>query len=172
MIAKFDHALERVGTAFAYFACAVVVCIFVMIVIDVTLRKFGMTPPGFTLTVVEYALLYFAMSSAPWLVRQRGHVAIEAVVAILPRVMQIFLAKVVYLACMVVSIMFAYYSTVLLAEALATMESDIRGVEVPLWMLFAPMPITFALVGLEFLMYLIGLRSYYTYDLGEVRDSV
>ncbi len=172
MIAKFDHALERVVTGFAYLACAIVILIFSMIVIDVTLRKFGMTPPGFTLTVVEYALLYFAMSAAPWLVRQRGHVAIEAVVMLLPRILQIIMAKIVYLACMVVSIMFAYYSTVLLAEALATMESDIRGVEVPLWMLFAPMPFTFALIGLEFLMYLIGLRSYYSYDLGEVKDGV
>jgi len=172
LIAKFDKALERVVTGLVYLACAIVILIFTMIVIDVTLRKFGMTPPGFTLTVVEYSLLYFAMAAAPWLVRQRGHVAIEAVVMLLPRTLQIIMAKIVYLACMVVSIMFAYYSTVLLAEALATMESDIRGVEVPLWMLFALMPFSFALIGLEFLMYLIGLRSYYSYDLSEVKDGV
>ena len=30
----------------------------------------------------------------------------------------------------------------------------------------------FLLVALEFLMYLLGLRSYYSYDLGEVKDGV
>ena len=172
MIEKFDRALERTVTALAYVACFIVTCIFVMIVIDVSVRTIGITPPGLILTFVEYALLYFAMCSAPWLVRQRGHVVIEALVTVLPRVFQVILAKTVYLLCMVVSFMFAYYSTILLTEALETMETDIRGVAVPLWMMFAPMPLTFLLVALEFLMYLIGLRSYYNYDLTEVRDGV
>jgi TRAP-type C4-dicarboxylate transport system permease small subunit len=172
LIEKFDKALEHTVTAFAYVACFIVTTIFLMIVIDVSVRTLGITPPGLTLTYVEYALLYFTMFSAPWLVRQRGHVVIEALVTVLPRPVQVFLAKLVYLLCTVVSVMFAYYSTILLLEALATMESDIRGVAVPLWMMFAPMPISFILVALEFLMYLIGLRSYYHYDLSEVRDGV
>jgi len=172
VIRTFDRALKRVVTALAWVACGIVAVIFVMIVIDVSLRKYGTTPPGFTLTVVEYGLLYFAMCAAPWLVRERGHVAIEALITILPRPVQVFLAKLVYLACMLSSFMFAYYSTRLLLAALKTMEGDIRGIEVPLWMLFAPMPLAFALVGLEFLMYLIGLRSYYNYDLTEVKEGV
>ena len=172
MIEKFDRALERVSTAFAYIACGIVTLIFVMIVVDVSVRTIGLTPPGLTLTVVEYSLLYFAMCSAPWLVRQRGHVAIEALVTVLPRVLQIVFAKVVYLLCMCTSFLFAYYSTILLAQALESMESDIRGVAVPLWLMFVSMPPAFILVALEFLMYLIGRRSYYNYDLSEVRDSV
>ncbi|MDA0653208.1 MAG: TRAP transporter small permease [Proteobacteria bacterium] len=172
MIEKFDKALDRAVTALAYVACFIVTAIFVMIVIDVSVRTVGITPPGLTLTCVEYGLLYFAMCSAPWLVRERGHVAIEAVVTILPRPAQVFLAKLVYVLCMGVSLMFAYYSIVLLAEALATMETDIRGVAVPLWMMFAPMPLAFLLVALEFLMYLLGLRSYYNYDLTQVKDGV
>ena len=172
MIEKFDRALEKVSTAFAYIACAIVTLIFVMIVIDVSVRTLGITPPGLTLTVVEYSLLYFAMCSAPWLVRHRGHVAIEALVTILPRPLQVFLAKLVYLLCIVTSLLFAYYSTILLAQALESMESDIRGVAVPLWLMFVSMPPAFILVALEFLMYLLGVRTYYHYDLGEVRDSV
>ena len=172
MIGFIDKALERAVTGLAYIAAFIIAVIFVMIVLDVSARIFGATPPGLTMTVVEYALLYFAMCSAPWLVRQRGHVAIEALITALPRVLRKILAKIVYLACTVASAMFSYYSTILLIEALASMEFDLRGVEVPLWLLFAPMPLSFILVSLEFLMYLIGLRSYYNYDLSEVRDSV
>jgi hypothetical protein len=42
----------------------------------------------------------------------------------------------------------------------------------PYWTLFLPMPICFLLVALEFARYLIGIDSYYSYDLGEVKDSV
>ena len=79
-----DKTLEQVATALAYFACVIVTCIFVMIVIDVSMRTLGFTPPGFTLSVVEYALLYFAMCCAPYLVRHKGHVTIEALVSVLP----------------------------------------------------------------------------------------
>ena len=47
-----------------------------------------------------------------------------------------------------------------------------RGVDMPYWLQFLPLPICFALVGLEFIMYLIGVRSYYSYDLGEVKDEL
>ncbi len=42
----------------------------------------------------------------------------------------------------------------------------------PYWLLFLPMPFAFLLIGLEFFMYLAGLRTYYSYDLGEVKDGV
>jgi TRAP-type C4-dicarboxylate transport system permease small subunit len=172
LIEKFDRALGRASVGLAYAACFIVTTIFAMIVVDVSVRTIGITPPGLTLTYVEYALLYFAMFSAPWLVRERGHVAIEAVVTYLPRPAQVFLAKLVYLLCVTVSAMFCYYSIILLSEALASMEDDIRGVAVPLWMMFAPMPLAFIMVALEFLMYLFGVRSYYMYDLTEVRDGI
>ena len=172
MTAMFDKALGRVSVALAYGACFVVACIFALIVADVSLRTLGVTTPGLVLTVVEYALLYFAMLAAPWLVRERGHVCIEALITVLPRPLQVILAKLVYLLCMVVSAMFAYYSAILLSEALETMETDVRGVAIPLWLMFLPMPVSFVTMALEFLMYLVGLRSYYLYDLGEVRDSV
>ena len=172
MLERFDRALCHTVTWLSYLACAIITCIFVMIVIDVSIRMSGITPPAFTLAVVEYSLLWFAMCSAPWLVRERGHVVIEALVAILPEVVRNALAKIVYLLCAAIAALFAFYSTQLLLEALATMEADVRGIDMPLWSKYVPMPIAFSLMTLEFLMYLFGLRSYYTYDLGEVKDGV
>jgi TRAP-type C4-dicarboxylate transport system permease small subunit len=172
MLEPFDRALRCTVTWLAYFACAIITCIFVMIVIDVSIRMSGITPPAFTLAVVEYSLLWFAMCSAPWLVRERGHVVIEALVAILPDAVRNVLARIVYLVCAGIAGLFAYFSLQLLTAALETMEYDVRGVDMPLWSQYLPMPIAFFLVSLEFLMCLAGLRSYYTYDLGEVKDGV
>ncbi len=57
-------------------------------------------------------------------------------------------------------------------EAIETGNLDVRGIDMPYWLQFLPMPFGYALVGLEFVMFLAGLRHYYTYDLGVVKDSV
>lgn len=172
MLEAFDKKLEAAVGALVWLACALIPCIFTMIVIDVSIRTIGFSPPLFTSTVVEYALLYVAMCSAPWLVRQKGHVAIEAVVSILPPPVRELLAKVVYCVCALVSFYFAWLSIELFVEAIETGNLDVRGIDMPYWLQFLPMPFGYALVGLEFVMFLAGLRHYYTYDLGEVKDSV
>lgn len=168
----FDRGLERVVGVLVWIACALIPCIFTMIVIDVSIRTIGLTPPLFTSSVVEYALLYVAMCSAPWLVREKGHVAIEALVTFLPPAVREPLAKAVYLVCAVLGFYFAYLSIELFIEAIQTGNLDVRGIDMPYWLQFLPMPFGYGLVALEFLMYLAGLRHYYTYDLGEVKDSV
>jgi len=172
VLEAFDRLLDKAVTALAWFACALIPCMFTMIVIDVSIRTFGYSPPLFTSSVVEYALLYLAMCSAPWLVRQRGHVVIEALVAALPNVIRTALAKVVYLVCALASFLFTYLCWGIFADYWVGGELDVRGIDMPYWLQFLPLPLCFALIGLEFLMYLLGLRSYYTYDLGEVKDGV
>jgi len=172
VLATIDRVLGKISTALAYFACAIIPCMFTMITVDVSIRTLGYRPPLFTSSVVEYGLLYFAMCSAPWLVRQRGHVVIEALLSIMPDALRRPLAKVVYLICALVSFLFAYLCWDIFVNYWVGGELDVRGVDMPYWSQFLPLPICYALVGCEFLMYLIGLRSYYSYDLGEVKDGV
>ncbi len=172
MLQTFDKGLGAVNTTLSWLACALIPCMFVMITIDVSIRTLGYRPPLFTSSVVEYALLYLAMLSAPWLVRERGHVVIEAMVSILPDAIRQPLAKVVYLVCALASALFAYLCWGIFADYWVGGELDVRGVDMPYWLQFLPLPICFALVALEFLMYLLGLRSYYSYDLSEVKDGV
>ena len=168
----FDKGLEKVVTALAYLASAIIPCIFTMIVIDVSIRTIGITPPLFTSSIVEYGLLYVAMFSAPWLVREKGHVAIEALVSVLPPTVQTVLARFMYIICGLSALLFAYFALDLFIEAVESGQLDVRGVDMPYWAQFLPMTIGFFLVSLEFLMFLLGLRHYYTYDLGEIKDEV
>ncbi len=172
MLEAFDKRLEKVVVALSWMSCAIIPCMFTMIVIDVSIRTFGYSPPLFTSSVVEYGLLYMTMLAAPWLVRQHGHVAIEALVAALPNSVREPLAKGVYLVCGSVSMLFVYFTFQLFWQGWQTGELDVRGIDMPYWSQFLPMPIAFFLVGLEFFMYLAGLRHYYSYDLGEVKDGV
>ena len=156
-------------------AGVVVFGIFVLICVDVLLRLLGgyvgMQPWTYSVPVVEYGLLWFAMLAAPYLVRIKGHVFIEAVTSIVPPRTRWVMAKLSYLACIVASCIFAWYSWGVLVESIERGTLDIRAEEIPLWYLIFPMPFCFALVAVEFGRYLIGIDSMYG-DRTEVRENV
>ena len=108
MLEAFDKALGKVVKVLAWFACALIPCMFCMITIDVSIRSLGFRPPLFTSSVVEYALLYLAMCSAPWLAREKGHVVIEALLSMMPNFIRLPLAKIVYLVTALACFLFTY----------------------------------------------------------------
>ena len=144
---------------------------FVLIVVDVLMRLAGLSPPAFTITFVEYILLYFTMFSAPWLVRVKGHVFVDALTQLMPGAVRTVLAKIVYLLSICSTLIFSYISFGLLVEAIETQNLDVRGVYMPAWLLFAPMPLCFLLVAGEFLRYLIGIDDMYG-SRSDVKESV
>ncbi len=161
----------------------VVFCIFALITVDVGIRltidlsiyffgeNFGISPWGYSSALVEYGLLYFAMFAAPWLVRIKGHVFIDAVTQLLTPRAQGVLAKFVYLICVTSCLIFSFFSLNLLIEAFASGEIDTRGEDMPLWALLLPLPFCFFLVAIEFGRFLIGLDSMYG-SRTDVRDNV
>lgn len=144
---------------------------FVMIVVDVTMRIVGLKPPLFTIAVVEYILLWFAMLAAPWLVRIKGHVFIDAVTQFLPPLIKKIIAKIVYSVCIVSSLIYSFHATGLLINAWERNMIDVRSVDMPQWILFGPMPISFLFVATEFARYLIGIDDMYSQTLLE-REGV
>lgn len=140
---------------------------FVMIVVDVTMRILGFTPPSFTTSVVEYILLWFTILAAPWLVRIKGHVFIDAVTQFLPPVVKTVIAKIVYILCIIAAMIFAYHAAGLLITAWQEAKVDVRSVEMPQWILFFPMPFCFFMVGLEFCRYLLGFDDMYSQSILE-----
>jgi C4-dicarboxylate transporter DctQ subunit len=144
---------------------------FVMIVVDVTMRIVKLQPPTFTIAIVEYILLWFAMLAAPWLVRIKGHVFIDAVTQFLPKLIKTVIAKIVYSICIVSSSIYCIHASGLLYEAWVMEMIDVRSVDMPQWILFAPMPICFFFVAMEFGRFLIGIDDMYSQTILE-REGV
>jgi TRAP-type C4-dicarboxylate transport system permease small subunit len=144
---------------------------FVMIVVDVTMRITGLKPPPFTIAVVEYILLWFAMLAAPWLLRIKGHVFIDAVKQFLPAPIQKVVAKLVYSICIVSSSIYCYHAAGLVYVTWTKNMIDVRSIDMPQWMLFGPMPVCFFFVTIEFIRYLIGIDDMYSQSLAE-REGV
>ena len=144
---------------------------FVMIVTDVTLRIAGFTPPAFTISVVEYILLWFTMLAAPWLVRIKGHVFIDAVTQFLPAALKKIIAKAVYAVCTAAALIYCVHAAGLAIGAWQGEMVDVRSVDMPLWTLYFPMPVCMFFVATEFARYLIGIDDMYSQSIAE-REGV
>ena len=139
----------------------------ILIFIDVLMRIAYMDPLLFILTTVEYSLLYFTMLAAPYLVRIKGHVFIDAVTQFFPPRIKKVVAKIVYLACIIGSLVFCYHLVGLFFEAFESGEIDMRSFEIPMWILFAPMPACYIMCAIEFGRYLIGIDDMYDQNITE-----
>jgi C4-dicarboxylate transporter DctQ subunit len=147
--------------AFKVISGLIVIAIFILITLDVLLPLVGIQPWDGTLGVVEYGLLWFTILAAPWLARIKGHVFIDAVAVMLPPAVKKVTAKIAYLVAITGSLLLAYFSWLLLVESYMDENIDERSIELMLWWIYAPMPISFALVAIEFIRYLIGIDDMY-----------
>ena len=145
--------------------------VFVLICADVLMRLVGLQPWIYSTIIVEYSLLWFAMLGAPYLVRTKGHVFIDALMIMLPPAWRIVSAKLSYLICTVSSVIFIYYPGDLLVDAFVNELIDFRAEEIPMWLLYFPIPVGFVFVATEFIRYLIGPDSMYG-ERTDVRDNV
>ena len=144
---------------------------FVSIVVDVLMRITGLEPFIFIMTMFEYILLWFTMLAAPYLLRIKGHVFIDAVTQFLPPTIKKVVAKLVYLLCIIGCCIYGYHLMGLFIEAIQSGELDMRTYEVPIWLLFVPMPLCFFMCVVEFLRYLIGIDDMYSQSIQE-RENV
>ena len=142
-------------------ASVIIFISFVLIVLDVALIMFGYSGREATMGLVEYGLLWFTMLAAPWLARIKGHVYIDALTEFFNPAVQQVAAKLAYLVAIAGASISGWFSVDLWWEAYSTEMIDERGVELMQWWLYAPMPIGFFLVAIEFLRYLIGIDDMY-----------
>ena len=156
-----SKAYEWLINALKTLSCIIVFAIFVLIVMDVLMPFVGLQPWEGTLGVVEYGLLWFTILAAPWLARIKGHVFIDAVAEMLSTKARKITSKIAYLIVIAGSLLLAYYSLELAIESFVDEAIDERGIELELWWIYAPMPVGFFLVAVEFLRFLIGFDDMY-----------
>ena len=150
-----------VSRAMAALCCALLAFVAAAIVYDVTVRNLGLQPPNFTVSFTEYVLLYTTMLGAPYMVRKKGHILVEAVIESVPPAIHAAMAKLVYLVCTLLSAALAYYGARLLLQGIAANDMEYRSFDMPRWILDVTIPLGFGFSTLEFLRYLVGVDTLY-----------
>jgi TRAP-type C4-dicarboxylate transport system permease small subunit len=134
----------------------------VLIVADVSIRIAGFRPPAATVGVVEYSLLYLAMLSAPRLVREGQHIVVETVVGALTGTARLVLEKLIYAASALTCAVLGYAASALTLENIQRGALDLRGIDLPAWLLPLPIAVGAGLCMVEFLRFLVTRHSFYS----------
>ncbi|UCG74335.1 MAG: TRAP transporter small permease subunit [Chromatiales bacterium] len=156
MIRRAYHVLIH---GLAGFAGALIGALCLLIAWDVIARNLGLQPPASTVALTEYALLYFTMAAAPYLVRMRGHIIVEVLYRRVDAQKRRWLDRAVLTLCVVICALMATLAMLLAVEAWHRGEVDVRSLDTPRWLLFLPLVVGFGLMGTEFLRLLVRGES-------------
>ena len=151
-----NRAYLAVLNGMAVVAGATLVWLMVSVIVSVFMRNFGMQPFAWLFTSAEYGLLYMTMLGAPWLVRERGHVHIELVTAVLPEGLRNIISRLVALLCVVVCLVLAYKGFELFITNIQRNDFDVRAYYFPRWLLTITFPLSFGFMVIEFSRFVVG----------------
>lgn len=96
------------------------------------------------------------MLGAPWLVREKGHVHIELVTAILPDALRQIVSRFVALLCVVVCLILAWKGFQLFMTNIERNDFDVRAYYYPRWLLSVTFPLSFGFMVVEFSRFAFG----------------
>ena len=144
-------AYTKLIESLALLSGLIIASVCLLIAYDVITRNLGLQPPDSTVALTEYALLYFTMAAAPWLVRTRGHIVVEVAHSRLQGRAKVIVDKIILLICMIVSLTVCGIAVFLMLESIQRGEIEIRSLEMPRAFLFAPLSLGFGLMATEFL---------------------
>jgi len=121
-----------------------------MIGADVALRNLGAggVPPSNELS--EDCLFLVTLLAAPGLLRQGQHIRVDIVLRVLPQRVGWLMEWAGDVTGLVCCLVFVWYGTTVTAASVADGALSIKTLVLPEWWLLAPMPVTFALLAIEF----------------------
>jgi TRAP-type C4-dicarboxylate transport system permease small subunit len=157
LIAKaYDAALYGMAVVAGCLMAAMMVVIF----LDVVLRNLGYQSSAHFFTFTEYALLMVPCLGAPWLVREKGHVYIEILLMQLAPRRRAALVRLIGVACVAVCAVLAWYGLQVTLGDYFAAEKDVRSLDMPRWMVVGFIPLSFALMAVEFLRFVLRRESF------------
>ncbi|MEM6986135.1 MAG: TRAP transporter small permease [Pseudomonadota bacterium] len=160
------RAYDTLLYAMAIIAGATLVWLMVSTILSVAMRNAGIQPFAWLFTSAEYGLLYMTMLGAPWLVREKGHVHIELVTAMLPEQLRRGLSRLIALSCVLVCAVLAWKGYELMATNIARADFDVRAYYFPRWLLTISFPLSFGLMAIEFARFTVGRELMHTGQAG------
>lgn len=141
---------DRLLKGMAAFAAILILFSTFLIIANVASRSFGLGSIRSTIVFVENSLLYFTVLAAPFLVREKAHVALNTLYSRLPGGLRKPLLAGIYLLAIASSAAFAVIAVYVLAEAITTGEVVYGSIDIPFWLVMLPLPVGFFCVALEF----------------------
>jgi TRAP-type C4-dicarboxylate transport system permease small subunit len=151
-----DRGLLHAGAVAAALLLGVVAA---LVTLDVVARNLGLGTLPWIIEVSEYSLPLATFLIAPWLLHRGEHIALDVVAAALPPAWARGLDRLASTLGLAVSLVFVVFGARTIAASAAQGSMVIKAIVFPEWWLYAPVPVCFALLAVEFVRRLAGRRA-------------
>lgn len=148
---RLSGALEILHKIGLYLSVLATLTTFLAIVIGVGTRIFTGRSLLWPDPVSEYGLLLATVFAAPYLVRIKSHVVVDALVRVVSKSVSSIMLTAANLIASVACGVFGWFATVATIQAIELNYQDIRAISVPLVILTGPIAVCFMLMAAEFL---------------------
>lgn len=149
---RLDAALGRIFAALALGGAALVLAMTAAVTADVVLRNLGLGGAGPADELSEYALYLVTLLTAPWLLRQGQHVRVDVLATTLPPRLAWYFEIAADLLGVAVSVILVRTGWAIAADSLRIGSMTVKTLIFPEWWVYAPLPMCFALLAIEFLL--------------------
>ena len=163
-------AYDAILYGMAYAAGLLMAAMMVVITLDVVLRNLGYQSSAHFFTFTEYALLAVPCLGAPWLAREKGHIYVEILLmAMSPRV-RARMTMLIGVICVAVCLVIAWYGFQVALNDYLQNEKDVRSLDMPRWMVVGFIPLSFAMMAIEFARFLAKRENFLGSLAGEAQE--
>lgn len=142
-------AYARLMRGCGFAAAAVVALITLLVGYDVVSRNLGLRTLPWINEVTEYAMPLATLAAAPWLMWRNQHVRLDLLGAVLSPQAQRQVDRLASTLGLLVSVIMVWYAVRLLLDSRDAGSLVMKSLVFPEWWLYVPVPIGFALLGLE-----------------------
>ncbi len=146
------RAIDRLNRLAATLAAAAFFVIGFIVCYEVVLRYVFLSPSRWVEEVAQILQVYAVFLAAAWLTVRREHIHITAITARLDRSARLWLDRVALAAAATVSIIGAWTGADLIAFSVQTGQRTDTTLELPMWLVQAPVPVGLGLVALAALV--------------------
>ncbi len=145
-----SNAFGRLFDALAFIAALILLAMVVIVTADVLLRNITNGGISWANEVTEYALYVITLLTAPWLLRRGQHVRLDIILTIVPARVAWLMEAIGDALGLLLSLVLVRYGAGMTYDSARLGAITIKNLVFPEWWLLAPLPVTFALLAIEF----------------------
>jgi TRAP-type C4-dicarboxylate transport system permease small subunit len=168
-MARLSEWYGRLLDALVLAACLLLLVMTVMIGADVVSRNLGGGGVAVSNELSEDILYLMTLLAAPWLLRQGQHIRVDIILRALPVRMAWLLEWAGDIVGFFCCLYFVWYGLLITAASYNAGSINIKTLVTPEWWTLAPLPLGFALLGIEFIFRMYRLS---TTEIGLRDDAV
>jgi len=150
------RAYRRVLDVGALAAALLLGAMVLLVTADVVARNLGLGTLPWIIDVTEYSLPLATFLVAPWLLHRGAHVRLDILLTALPATAARLLDRVADMLGLAICAVFIVYGAKAIGSSARQGSMVIKALVFPEWWLYAPIPVCFALLSVEFVRRLVG----------------